>query len=75
MRTFSNVRTNRLQCTSCRKRLKVGSLALFDLNGRGRMRAVYCDTCAENLGHVDDGDPRLHEHDSNIDLVDDGYGW
>ncbi len=41
----STVRTNRLLCTECGRRLKKGEAAIFVLDGRV-FREVYCIPCS-----------------------------
>ena len=49
----AKVRTDKLYCSSCRKFLKVRSIATFELNessyGHRRMINAYCRECANEL--------------------------
>lgn len=41
----STVRTNRLHCSDCSNKIRIGDDAIFELSSGGRMINVYCKKC------------------------------
>ena len=44
----SKVRTNKLYCSYCNDKIKIGEKVIFELNEEDEMENVYCNKCKEN---------------------------
>lgn len=59
---LSAVRTNKLFCTGCGKKLKVGEEAIFVLDDKARFMGAYHDGCHDEITFDSVIDSR-HPHD------------
>ena len=59
----STVRTNKLYCSDCMRKIKKGEDVIFELDENNRMVSVYCSDCSPNYErYIEPDDPGDSEY-------------